>query len=63
MATKVTAQPIYLTPDEASDRYRFAREKLMRWAREGKCPSLKVGGLVRFDQAAMDAWMEAQRRG
>jgi excisionase family DNA binding protein len=64
MPTRTTSQPVYLTPDEAAARYNFARERLMRWAREGKCPSIKAGGrLIRFEQGAMDAWMAAQARG
>ena len=63
MPTRTTAQPIYLTPDEAADRYKIRQRTLMDWARAGKCPSVKAGGLVRFEQGDMDAWMVAQRRG
>ena len=60
---RTTPAPVVLTPDEAAERYRLERELLMRWARAGKCPSYKVGGLVRFDQGDMDLWWAAQRRG
>jgi excisionase family DNA binding protein len=63
MPSTTSPELIYLTPDEAAERYKLARERLMRWARQRKCPSIKVGGLVRFEQSAMDAWMAAQQRG
>ena len=59
-----TKQARYLTPEEAAVEYGFpSAEYLRRMARKaGGPPSLKIGHLVRFDRAELDAWMAEQRR-
>lgn len=35
---------------------------LLRWARQGRVPCIRLGSKVRFRVAALRAWMEAQER-
>ena len=43
---------------EASEYLRIPVNTLYAWAKEGKIPSVKLGGLVRFDLQKINKWIE-----
>ena len=49
-----------LTPDEVADLLSLTRQAVIKKAREGTIPSLKLGKAVRFRLAAIDAWLSRQ---
>jgi len=46
---------ILLTPEQAAERLQVNRSKVLRWAREGKIASIKVGKTVRIPEEALAA--------
>lgn len=59
----MTRPPRYLSTKEAAAEYGLTEEYLRRASRRvGGPPSIKIKGLLRFDRAEMDAWIDAQRR-
>jgi|CXWL01.1.fsa_nt_gi excisionase family DNA binding protein len=50
-----------MTPDEVAAILRIARKTVVVKARNGEIPCIRVGKLVRFDQADIDRWINSQR--
>ena len=46
-----------LDPDEAADRLAMKRSRVMDLARGNGLPHVRVGRLIRFPEAALDAWI------
>jgi excisionase family DNA binding protein len=54
----------FLTARELAERLRISPAAVLRWAARGDVPSFKFpGGAVRFDPAAIDAWLAGRARG
>ena len=53
--------PKLLTIDELAERLGVTRRHVRRLVQERKVPFLKVGKFVRFDPAAIAAWLGSQR--
>lgn len=51
-----------LTAREVADRLGFRTETVLRWARDGELPSLKVRRAVRFREVDVEAWLSEQER-
>lgn len=51
-----------LTPEEVAEMLRIARKTVVVMAREGRIPCIRIGRFVRFDPAAIQHWIDAQRR-
>src|SRR5262245_54848109 len=65
LATRcVMADRVVMDPKAAGEYLGVAVQTLARWRVEGKNgpPFLKFGGLVRYDRADLDLWINAQRR-
>lgn len=45
-----------LTPEEVAERFRLKPKTLYNWVADKKIPHLKIGGRLRFDEAALEAW-------
>lgn len=50
-----------LTIDEAHDFTRLAKQTLYQLSSRGKIPHIKIGSRLLFDEAELDAWIEACR--
>ena len=55
--------PCLLTAKEAGQYLGLHEETIRRLAREKKIPSYKIGGVWRFDKAALQRWTEVHRPG
>lgn len=65
MATNTAEAEQLLTKEEVMYRLRCSEPTLYRLAgrSDDPLPSVKVGGLLRFETAELDAWIARQRRG
>jgi len=52
-----------LTANELADILNVSRAFLYRLAADGKLPSFRLGSAIRFDPAAVAAWLRKERRG
>jgi len=59
VATDDAAPATWLTLGEVARHLRVSARTVQRW-RERGLPGVAVGGVVRFDVAAVDRWMRAQ---
>ena len=50
-----------LSASELAERLGFAAGTIVDWAEAGKVPAFKLGGRLRFHEAEVQAWLEAQR--
>jgi excisionase family DNA binding protein len=50
-------EPPYWDIKELSEYLHIKRSTLYAWAAQGKIPSLKIHGLLRFRQEAIDQWV------
>ena len=48
---------------QLADALGVTRRIIYRWTEEGTLPHLKIGRLVRFDEAAVEAWLASHRHG
>jgi excisionase family DNA binding protein len=46
-----------LTVDEVGDWLQVKPRTIYQWVHEGYIPTIKLGALVRFDQASIVAWL------
>jgi len=60
-ATRATA-PL-LSIDAVAEALNVTRRHIQRLVAERRIPFLKVGKFIRFDQAALNVWLEEQRVG
>ncbi|MBU1809086.1 MAG: helix-turn-helix domain-containing protein [Candidatus Omnitrophica bacterium] len=51
----------YLSPQELSQYLGIATQTIYEWTSQKKIPFIKLGRLVKFDVAEIDAWMKTQR--
>jgi excisionase family DNA binding protein len=58
-----TAQPQYLTLREFADQHRVSIRTAYQLARDGKIPTVRIGGQIRVPRAALADWVEANTRG
>lgn len=50
---------IWLTADEAADRFEVGRRTILRWANTGKLRGKKMpGGQWRFSELEVDRWLK-----
>ncbi|MDE2490378.1 MAG: helix-turn-helix domain-containing protein [Elusimicrobia bacterium] len=49
-----------LTVDEVADWLRVKPRTVYQWVHEGYIPLIKIGALVRFDHAAVAAWLKTR---
>lgn len=49
-----------LTPDEVASYLRLTRTQVIRQARVGRIPALKIGKAVRFQFSAIEKWASEQ---
>jgi excisionase family DNA binding protein len=52
-----------MDPDQAAELLSVPPSWIMRQARAGKLPHVKLGHYTRFERGALDAWLANQRRG
>ena len=45
-----------LTPEEVCERYSIKRSTLYQWTSRDLIPHLKIGGLIRFKEEALEKW-------
>jgi excisionase family DNA binding protein len=57
-----TTTPPLLTIDQLADRLGTTVRHVRRLVADRRVPFVKVGGLVRFDPADIDAWIDDHRR-
>lgn len=50
-----------LTPDEVSKILNCRPATIYAWAKTGRLPAYKLGGLLRFDLKEIEEWIESQR--
>ena len=67
-ASPVTDQPKskpsqLLTPDDVAELISVGRVTVIRLARAGRIPSLKVGKAVRFRPATIERWLQEAESG
>lgn len=48
--------------DELADYLRIQKQTIYNWLNQGKITGIKVGGVWRFDQKDIDAWIKSRRR-
>ena len=53
--------PRLLTPREVADQMNVHPRTVQRWAREQTIPSIRIGKLIRFNEADLAQWLEASR--
>jgi excisionase family DNA binding protein len=52
-----------LKPEDVADLLGISRKTVLRWARDGRIPSVVAGRTVFFLRPDVDAWIVRQRRG
>ena len=57
----VMQEKIFLSANEAGERYGISKWTLYRWASEKKLPSYKIGKLRRFSIADLDKHFEESK--
>jgi nitrogen PTS system EIIA component len=62
VAQQLAEMPALITCRQLATVLRLHPRTLWRWAREGTVPHVRLGGTVRFRQAAILAWYEARLR-
>ena len=63
MPTEPDPRTLTITPDEAAARLGIAPSTLAQWRYLGSGPAfLKLGGLVRYREADLAAWLDQQTR-
>ena len=53
----------FLTVKEVSERLKIAEHTIYTLARNGKIPSAKIGGSVRFDWAEIERYLRSKNEG
>ena len=48
--------------DELAGYLRIQKQTIYNWLNQGKITGIKVGGVWRFDQKDIDAWLKSRRR-
>jgi excisionase family DNA binding protein len=56
----VTLEPM-LTAAELAEILGFSADTIVDWSEEGKIPSFKLGGRLRFRESEVLAWLEERR--
>lgn len=51
-----------MTPNEVADLLQLARKTVVRMARDGRIPCVRIGRVLRFDHEEIDRWLRDQRR-
>lgn len=54
--------PRLIDVDELADYLRLKKQTIYNWLHQGKISGIKVGGVWRFDQKEVDAWLNSRRR-
>jgi excisionase family DNA binding protein len=60
--SKPAVPAVLLTPDEAADVLALSRELVIKFARAGKIPAIKLGKAWRFRLPAIEAWLKEQEQ-
>lgn len=50
-----------LRPEEVAEILRLSRRTVIRMARDGEIPCIRIGRLVRFERADVERWLRQQR--
>jgi excisionase family DNA binding protein len=48
--------------DELADYLKLQKQTIYNWLHQGKITGIKVGGVWRFDQRQVDAWIKSRIR-
>ena len=57
------ARPVYLTPENVADMLQVDQRTILRWAAEDtSMPTVRIGRVIRWEQAALKRWL-ARKRG
>ena len=54
--------PRLIDVDELAEYLRLKKQTIYNWLHQGKIGGIKVGGVWRFDQKEIDAWLNSRRR-
>ena len=46
----------FLTLEEVCERFRLKRKTIYNWVADKKIPHHKIGGRLRFEEAAIETW-------
>jgi excisionase family DNA binding protein len=63
MAAADVTEPQYLTLKEFAAEHRISIRTAYQLARDGRIPTVRVGGQIRVPRAALTDWVEANTRG
>jgi excisionase family DNA binding protein len=63
LVQKLRARTGLLTIAEVSKLLSFHPVTLRDWAREGRLPAVRIGGVWRVDAASLASWLEARKMG
>ena len=56
--------PPMLSARDVADRLAVSTETVLRWARKGDLPAVRLpGGAIRFHPDQLDAWLQARTTG
>ncbi len=60
--TQIEKSPVekLLLPEEVAEMLSLSRITVMRLAKSGRIPALKLGKVYRFSRAAIQEWLSAQ---
>lgn len=54
--------PRLIDVDELAEYLRLKKQTIYNWLHLGKISGIKVGGVWRFEQKEIDAWLNSRRR-
>jgi excisionase family DNA binding protein len=58
-----TTEPQYLTLKEFAAEHRVSIRTAYQLARDGKIPTVRIGGQIRIPRSVLADWLEANTRG
>jgi excisionase family DNA binding protein len=54
--------PRLIDVDELANYLKLKKQTIYNWLHQGKISGIKVGGVWRFEQKEIDAWLKSRRR-
>jgi len=55
-----TEFPLNMTADEVAEYLQLGKKTIRNWTSEGKIPSVKIGGAVRYRKTQIDKWITSK---
>ena len=60
MASKLLARKSLMTPEEVADVLGVTKATVLRWARNGTLPAIRIRNVVKFDSGNLARWLVAR---